>query len=446
MAEDIKKNAGNTTGLAKDFKRRDEYSVTPLPATKWQSIKYAYAGGLSRVIFISLLCVLFCLPAIAWVVVFNMLFISRIGGSVPYGAHDGLGFLSPTSLHEGLNTAIIVGNIEYYTYNIILFAILVPLIAIAAMGIGGIANVARNSMFGEKVKIVSTFFKGVGRSAAYAITGGILLAANFLLIVFCFYAFDAAAYGAAVNLGAKIASMIGSIVLMVIMTIFFFYMISLSLNYKVKYFATIKDAFILTFKKLPSNLLACVFAALVTGIAVLLSVLLGSSFALVVWIVYAFFGLYFVVALFTAYNQKTFDKEILSDLAEAEVKLTNEEAYAAIRAKKQAEKAEKAQRAMSGETEEHQPKKNEPKRYVNPKKRKKGSNQSNSNNGGNKERATSVNSVESVNKKNENKPAAGGYTAAEIKQMQAEREKIKAESSEAKVNLEDASVYEDDGE
>ena len=88
MAEEIKRSVFSVGSKAG---RRDEFTAEQLPG-KWTAFKATFSCGMSKVLIASLFCVLFCTPAIAWVVLFSSLFLSRVGASFPYGIFDGLGY------------------------------------------------------------------------------------------------------------------------------------------------------------------------------------------------------------------------------------------------------------------------------------------------------------------------------------------------------------------
>lgn len=409
MAEEIMKSAvvGAKTG------RRDEFTTEELPG-KWTAFKATFSCGMSKVLIASLFCILFCSPAIAWVVVFTSLFLSRVGSSFPYGIFDGLGYAGPGALTEGLNTANVLGAMRYYEYALIEFSVLVPCIAVGAIGLGGLVYVARLSMFGgtesRSIKVIRAFFTGVKYTWSRALVGGALVGASIFLMIFCAYVFDAYALG----VGGKIVTMIFSIALIVLASIYAFYLVTIAANYTNPFGATLKDALVLTFVRMPANLLCAVFASLIIGLAFLFILLFGSStFGTIIWFVLFFIGFYAVCGIFVAFDQSSFAKKINDGMAERESKARAEQSYAAIRAAKAAgERQTKSKPASTA-------------KYVNPKKKKK--------------------QPESEKKPERTKKEAGGYSEAELKQMAEDKRRlIEEEKTKENVPTEDMSVYEDD--
>ena len=422
MAEEVKKN---DNGVGGTLRRLDDLSVTALPGSKWQSFKNTFGIRLTRVIAASFFCLMFCSPAIVWIVMFGMYFVQGVGSSLPFGIHDGLGYIGPDVLADGLNSAFIQGNIKYYEYAVMQYSVLIPLIMIGALGVGGLAYVARMAMYGEEFGVIRTFFSGVAKTWRYSLIGGALIGGGLLLVMFCFYAFDAAAFGGPVNLGAKIVTIILSILLLVILSIYSFYLVTMACNYKTRFFHTLRDAWAFTFMRLPVNLLGCVFVAIIVGASIGLIAGLGQSFAVIVWALLFFFGFYAVTGIFTVFAHASFDKMVTEGLLDRENRAAAREAYAAIRAKKAAGLVPAK-------------KKQEPAKFVNPKKKKKSEST---------DKAT-VHENMTPSPAPAAKKIKGGYTAADLERLEADRAKVKAEAENnaSSDDIEDMSIYEDDGE
>ena len=157
-----------TMTIGGSARRRDELSSEPVQGSRWTVFKNTFSCTLSRIFLASLFCFIFCIPAVAWVIVFSTLFISRVGTSFPYGAYDGLGYVGPGSLTEGLDTANVLGTMRYYQYALIEFGVLVPCIVVGAIGIGGLVYMARNAAHRSEIKVVRTFFTGVKYTWSWA--------------------------------------------------------------------------------------------------------------------------------------------------------------------------------------------------------------------------------------------------------------------------------------
>lgn len=408
--------------------RRDEYTdASLLEGKKWSAFKAAFRFGTEKMAWlktmgVSFLCLLLCAPGIAWVIIFSAFFGGKVGTYVPYGAFDGLGYPGGDVLDKGLNTAIIDGNMWYYQNALIQFAVLIPCIICAAIGVGGLVYVARQSMNGEKVRIFRDFFTGIKYTWSSALVAGALVGANIFLIVLCAYVFDAYLLG----IGGKIVTIIFSAILLVFVIIYSFYLLTLSANYKMPFLSRLKDALMLSVRGIVNNLLAMAFIGLIAGAAILLMLLLGatSTIGTLIWFLLFFFGFYAVATIFMVFSQPMFNKYINSAMRERESHAATEQAYAAIRAQKAADKA------AGKTTVETKKKGNAPAKYVNPKKKKK--------------TAETDNSIKPAVKQTE-KAKKKGYSEKELEQLEEDRKKLLAEEVKEPVeNLEDLSVYADE--
>ncbi len=189
--------------------------------------------------------------------------------------------------------------------------------------------------------------------------------------------------------------------------------------------AALRDAWAFTFMRLPVNLLGCVFVAIIVGASIGLIAGLGQSFAVIVWALLFFFGFYAVTGIFTVFAHASFDKMVTEGLLDRENRAAAREAYAAIRAKKAAGLVPAK-------------KKQEPAKFVNPKKKKKSEST---------DKAT-VHENMTPSPAPAAKKIKGGYTAADLERLEADRAKVKAEAENnaSSDDIEDMSVYEDDGE
>ena len=413
--------ADNVTikGLGAKAKRRVEFSTTAIEGSAWSTFKKAWSGvKISRIFIVAIICALFCAPAVVWVMMFLQYFTKAIGTSFNYGLFDGLGYAGAGALTSGMNTAEILGAVRYYEYAVLQYAVLIPCIALGAIGIGGLVTLARKSMFEAADKPIRIFFEGVKQSWLPAIIGGTLVSACIFLVVFCAHVFTA--YG--LGLGGMIATMILSIILLVFASIYAFYLLTLNANYKMPLGSLLKDAFILTFKRFVSNIITALMVSLIIGLAFMLTVGLGSSgFDMVAWSFLFMFGFYAICAIFVSSNQKTFETVMNDGIEEREAKARTQDAYAAIRAAKAAgERPVKKSQAPQS-------------KYVNPKKKKKS------------ESAKDELAKEKIDPfKIEPIRAKGGYTAEELAKIEEDKQKILAE--ENKVTIEDLSAYTDDDE
>lgn len=413
--------------------RRDEYS-TAAAIGGWAAYKAMWSGHFTKILFVSLLTLIFVAPAIAWVIVFGVIGVN-VGTSVPYNIFDGIGYPSPGFVggEYGMGVAVGLGNQLYFDAAVFEYSVMIACIAVAGVGIGAMTYVARLYMHGEQVKTIPTFFRGVAANWAAGLTGGALSGAAVFLVVLTQYSFTLHGW----NMAGRVFALIGAILLLAFVCVYSFYLVNLSSAYKMSYPKLLRDAALLTFANLPKNLLGCVFAALFVGAMFLLNLLFGGSqMSMLPWVVMFFLGFFGIAAIFVAVSQAAFAKYISEGLEERETKLRNEQYYAA---KREQRKAAKAAAAESGEGDRQN--KKQPARYVNPKKKK-------SSKPSPAERHAAGEAIPAPAPVREQpKPVNGGYTEKELVKMEEDRRKVaelSASGTKEASGLEDLSVYEDD--
>ena len=416
-------------GIGAKAVRRDEFTTEP--GGGFGKFKAAWSGQFTKVLVVSLFCLVLVAPAIACVIIAGN-YIASIGSTVAYGAFDGIGYVTPSAMAGGgLDFAVSVGNRLYHDYSLVQYALLIPLIAVGGVGIGALTYTARMAMNGQQIKAVRFFLRGVRYTWAAGLTGGLLSGAGLFLIMLTHCNFML--YGWATV--GEVFALIAAVLLFALICIYSFYLVTLSANYKMGYFAKLADALKLTFVRLPSNLVAAFFAGLIVGAAFLLIMFLGaSSLGALPWAVLFFVGFYAICAIFVSSFQSSFEKLINPGLEERETTLKNEQYYAA---KRELKKEMKKARETAAEGAPVQ-KKTEPARYVNPKKKKK------------QKPAAGEPAADNAVKTDAARAAApvkkGGYTAAELDKMEEDRRKVNSLPEKDLSGLEDVSAYEDDGE
>lgn len=406
--------------------RRDEYSTADRIGC-FDAFKLMWTGNFTKMLFVSLLTLIFIAPAIAWVIVQSVIGVN-VGLSVPYNMFDGVGYPGPGIVGEyGLNAALELGNLMYYRAAMLQYSVLIPCAGVAGVGIAAMAYVARLFMYGSEVKIVRTYFRGVVTNWAAGLIGGLLCGAATFLLIFTNHTFTLNGWGMA----GRVFAIIACALLITILAIYSSYLITLSSSYKMGFFHKLRDAATLTFVYFPRNFIACLVAAAVIGALILLNLMFASSsMSMLPWVVMFFVGFYAIVSAFVAVSQSAFAKYIAGGLAERETKLRNEQYYAAKRELKLKQKAA----AAAGEAV---PAKKQPAHYVNPKKKKSGK--------GSESESGAVRSDE----KQPVPEHVKGYTAKELEKMEEDRRKVAELAAQEKTEasgLEDLSAYEDDGE
>ncbi|MDE7395701.1 MAG: hypothetical protein K2M95_06260, partial [Clostridiales bacterium] len=127
-----------------------DYTPDRLPGTRFGLFKDVFFGRFGALVKINLLTLLFCLPAIAWVII--MMMIKQTDSSLlPYSGNIGIGY--PIA---GDVTAL--GEARAFSYDLQTYLVLIPLIVIAGIGLSGAFYVMRRLVWGEGVGVGGHFF------------------------------------------------------------------------------------------------------------------------------------------------------------------------------------------------------------------------------------------------------------------------------------------------
>ena len=117
-------------GIGAKAVRRDEF--TDSIVSGWSGFKTAWSGQFTKVLIVSLFCLVLVAPAIACVIIAGN-YINSIGATVAYGAFDGIGYITPSMIAGGgLDFAVALGNRLYHDYSLVQYALLIPLLAVGA--------------------------------------------------------------------------------------------------------------------------------------------------------------------------------------------------------------------------------------------------------------------------------------------------------------------------
>ena len=130
-----------------------DFTPDRLPGTRFQLFKDVFFNRIGALVKINLLVLLFCLPAIAWVVL--MQFIKQADGSLlPYSGNVGIGY-------PIVNDVVTLGQQRAFQFDLQTYLILIPCIMIASIGLSGAFYVIRRLSWGEGISVASHFFQGI---------------------------------------------------------------------------------------------------------------------------------------------------------------------------------------------------------------------------------------------------------------------------------------------
>ncbi len=276
--------------------RAEGYARSTLPGNRWELGWDIFKTNMSKLVGLNLLMLLFFLPVFA-LVLFRYLDITALSLQTPFSQNVGLGYPSfPVS--AGLTEYI------YLHANVQAFMLLPIAAAIAAIGLSGGMYVMRNFVWAEGVSVGRDFWAGVKKNF-WQIFG--VTVSYSVLMFLCITAISYGNYVIAVNEGnwLLVVSNVFSYIIAIFFTVVYFFSLTLSVTYKLKFFQLLRNSVIMAFALLPLNLFFAAFAL----VAVLL-LMLGGFFAAIGFVLFLMFGLSIFALVWTDYCQWSFDKFI----------------------------------------------------------------------------------------------------------------------------------------
>lgn len=319
----------------------DQPDFTPnkLPGTRFAQFWDVLKGRTWLLVKVNLLVLLFALPAVAWFIIMSVTK-SADGILVPYSSNIGIGYPVVTD-------AVASGNYRAFMFDIQLWAIMIPLLMVASLGLSGAFYTVKKLVWGEGVAVGSTFFKGIKLNWLPFLLISAVLGLSVFLVVF-----NIGAYSNYMNVSKalKITGIAMAIVQFVIVMFMTIFLTTQAVTYKLGAWGLIKNSFLFSVALLPQNL----FIGIVSAVPVVLAFILPQFVSMIIVVFFLLLGVSFIILLWTVYGQWAFDKFINDKVAGAE---KNKGMYVPTEEEKRAA-AERERKAKSV-------------RYANPKKKKK---------------------------------------------------------------------------
>lgn len=289
------KKKGFISRLIEGPERAEGYARSTLPGNRWELGWDIFKTNMSKLIGLNLLMLLFFLPLLV-VFLLRYLNVTYLSMQTPFSQNVGLGYPSFPGM-SGLTEYI------YLSANMQAFIFLPLAAAIAAVGLSGGMYVMRNFVWAEGVSVGTDFWSGVKKNF-WQIFGITVLYSVFMFLTIT--AISYANYANAVESNwLMVVSNVISYSLAVLFTLVFFYALTLSVTYKLKFFQLLRNSFIFVIALLPLNLFFAAFAL----VSVLL-IILGGIFTAFGVVLFIMFGLSLFALVWTNYCQWSFDKFI----------------------------------------------------------------------------------------------------------------------------------------
>lgn len=283
-----------------------EFREARLPGKRWHIFKDLVKNKLGMLFKVNLLIVLFMLPAFAWIY-YNSLDITVQDSYISYSGNVGFGF-------PAVSDAVALGQYVRMVINIRTFLWLIPLLVIAGIGLAGGFHAMKLIVWGETIKPIRTFFKGIkGKNTVIFMITTLVLSIGIALIgiIISYYqAWEAGAF-------LKVMSLILSILLLVFLIFMACYIFTQTVTYKLKLKALLKNSLLFSGGMMMPNfffILVCTAGPIVLMLTVpFISVILVAFYAMI--------GISFIVLIWTLIAQGAFDRFINVPISASSVRI-----------------------------------------------------------------------------------------------------------------------------
>lgn len=281
---------GLITRLLEGKEKSEEYARSTLPTNRWQLFWDIFKGNFGKIVKVNLLMLIFFIPLIA-VIILGYLMNESNGVIYPFASNLAMGYPAAPG-QQGLSEMLSLQT------NFMLYAGIALASLVAAVGLAGGMYVVRNMVWTEGIFVANDFWRGIKLNYKNALQATLFFTlALFLCGTLISFAEFSLATGA-ISKGQKVwmhISMATSYVFIVCAAMMTFWMISLGVNYKLKFFTMFKNSFLMTIGTLPQTIFFGVIALLpfallfipaqfILIVSIILLLLFGLSWALLVWL------------------------------------------------------------------------------------------------------------------------------------------------------------------
>ncbi|MBQ8686087.1 MAG: hypothetical protein IJ514_07945 [Clostridia bacterium] len=301
---------GFITRMLEGKERSEEYARSTLPTNRWQLFWDIFKGNFGKIVKVNLLMLIFFIPLIAVIVIYSMLVESN-GIIYPFGANLGVGYPAVPG-QAGLYELLTLQN------NFLLYIGVALASVVAAVGLSGGMYVVRNMVWTEGIFVSNDFWRGIKLNYKNALQTAlffcIVLFLSGTLISFADFSIAAGGLSKWQRVWMYI-SVATSYVLIVLSAMLSLWMIALGVNYKLKFFQMLRNAFLMTIGTLPQTIFFGAIALLPFALF-----LINSSFMLIITIfIVLLFGFSFTLLVWLDFAQWVFDKYINPKITGAKV-------------------------------------------------------------------------------------------------------------------------------
>lgn len=316
-----------------------------LPTTRRQQFWDILKNQLGNLAKINLLSVLLALPFLALVFVFIPVIKQGVGLSFDFTGNLGIGY--PGSVSD-----MVTAEVAVLQSIVPLLLFLIPCITALAFPFAGMIYTIRNLVWGESVSVRQDYWKGIKTGWKQYLLTFFVLSILITSFVYAFMLFKIQVVMGTADAFGYIALGIAILGIVVIGGVSIFMLPAMSM-YTLRWHKHVKNGALLFVATLPQTL----GIIILTVLPFVLSALLGSLISMLVSMLVMVVGVSFILLMWTVYAQYVLDKSVN--------KRSKNSAY------KRGIYVVKEQENTVETAQEDKSKTSSPKRYVNPKKKKK---------------------------------------------------------------------------
>ena len=268
--------------------KSEDFARSTLPSNRWELFWDIFKGSFGKLILINLLILLFFIPTIL-LIYSRKLVQENYGAMYPFAQVFGVGYQAPINV-QGFMESIA------YNANMIVFLLLPLVIIIAAIGISGGAYTIRNMVWTEGVFVANDFWKGIKQNYKQIVVISLLFS-----IVFYITTMSSSLAQFKISEGGQMVWVyyileILSYLILSYYSLMTLHMITLSVTYELKVVQIIRNSFYFVLAFLPQSLFFAIIAILPFALiflsvsaelllilVIIADILIGFSFAFLVW-------------------------------------------------------------------------------------------------------------------------------------------------------------------
>lgn len=291
-----KKKGGFFQRIIMGSEKAEGYARSTLPSNRWELGWDIFKGRFWKLVLINLMLLVGCAGIIF---VWLMMYVNTtaMSASLPFGQNFGVGYPFIAGLESSAMT-------QKVSINFTGSCLLVPGFLLLGVVCSGVFYIMRNLVWTEGVFLANDFWRGLKQNISQILPVMLLYSVMLLISSFSLNQISWLEFNGLGNFWFGF-SRVAIYIVMVLLTIMLLYAMTISVTYKLGFWALLKNSFLLTIGLLPQNLFF-----LLLMIAPALLALLISVIAPFILMIYAFFYLAAAVLIWTDYSHWVFDRFI----------------------------------------------------------------------------------------------------------------------------------------